>query len=268
MNIGNWQNEITYKIKMENLIFQTVGGEINFHETPWNDAVLMGKSVEIDSIYAVSEQIKDLLNAFCSYLRSKNYLLIALRSDDFSKSFRKSLFEAGFIAVEHTLNASTNNLNLELLKKFKVHSSFVISDFSNEDIVGIQTLAGCEFEFGRFFEDPFISYEKANKRNENWINDIIKQKATIKTIKNGKDVIGFLAFSENDNYINLLLGGINKNYRMLTYGFWAKVLVEIGNNKKISATISSCNINAINLYTNLGFKFELPKVGYHKFLTT
>lgn len=246
--------------------FKSKNGIVYYRDTPWNNKSIDGKSLEIESIDSSREDSVNLINEFCTQKYKESYVLIASRIDASQIELKKIFFLCGFVTIEHTLDVSSFGLDLKkietIFNKFPVN----VEDYTNENIMEIEDIAAGVFNFGRFYEDPFIEPFKATNRSRYWIGDLINQKAIIKVLKKKNIVVGFMAYKIKDNRADLILGGIIEKYRHLAYGFWANILLNIKNVEEIHTLISSSNIDILNLYSYFGFRFENAQFGFHKHL--
>ncbi|MEQ9288859.1 MAG: hypothetical protein RIG77_18195 [Cyclobacteriaceae bacterium] len=241
-------------------------GVIHFHDTPWDTKVLNGKTLEIDFIEASNGNAKNIINQFCELKFRESYVLISLRIPAYSTELKKALLQSGFITVEHTLNVSTHGLELNKIQHILNRFPVRVGDYNTNDIDEIESISELEFNFGRFFEDPLIHRKVAQKRNKNWVRNLVNEGAIIKVLKKGDIVAGFMAYKLVDDRVNLILGGVKNSYSHLAYGFWANILFNLREVKGIQTLISSSNIDVLNLYSYFGFRFEKPQVGFHKHL--
>jgi hypothetical protein len=247
--------------------FESKHGIIFYHDTPWNDRTLDGKTLEIDSIVSsFAEETLNLVLEFCTQKLKESYKLIMCRISASQLDLKKTFFLSGFITVEHTLNVSSFGLDLQkldiLCKKFPVH----VEDYRNEHINEVEDISSSVFKFGRFYEDPFIEVSKAKDRNRRWISDLVNQDAIIKVLIKKNKIVGFMAYEVKEKRANLILGGIKEEFRHLAFGFWANILSNLKNADEIHTLISSSNIDVLNLYSYFGFRFEQPQFGLHKYL--
>jgi len=241
-------------------------GTVHYHDTPWNTRALKGKSLEIDSMESSFDNTTALISEFCTQKSKESYLLIASRISASQIDLKKVYFLCGFIVVEHTLNVSSFGLDWKKVESLSHRFPVIVEDYKNEHIVEIENISASIFKFGRFYEDPFIDSSIANDRSRFWIDDLINQKVTIKVVLKKNNVVGFMAYKVKDERADLILGGLKENYRHLAYGFWANILLQIKEVKEIRTSISSSNIDIINLYNYFGFRFENPRFGFQKHL--
>jgi hypothetical protein len=246
--------------------FVSKNGIIHFHDTPWDTKVLNGKTLEVDSIEASNDNAKNTITQFCNLKSKESYVLISIRILASSMGLKKALLQSGFITVEHTLNVSTHGLDLNKIQHISNRFPVMVGDYTTNDIGEIENISELEFNFGRFFEDPFIHRKVAQKRNKNWLRNLLNQGAIIKVLKKGDRVVGFMAYKIMDDRADLILGGVRRSYSHLAYGFWANILLNLKEVKGIHTLISSSNIDILNLYNYFGLRFEKPQIGFHKHL--
>jgi len=241
-------------------------GTVYYHDTPWNTKSIKGKSLEIELIESSIDDACNLISDFCTQKSKESYLIIASRISASQIDLKKIYFSCGFITVEHTLDVSAFGLDFKTIESIFNKFPVNVEDYTNDDIVEIENISTSEFNFGRFYEDPLIERSNAINRNRFWIGDLIEQKATIKVLKKNNIVVGFMAYEVKDKRADLILGGLKEKYRHLAYGFWANILLNIKDVNEIHTLISSSNIDALNLYSYFGFRFENPQFGFHKHL--
>jgi hypothetical protein len=241
-------------------------GIVHYHDTPWNSKVLKGNSLEIDSIESDSENLIEIITEFCIHKAEQRYVLIASRISASLIDLKKAYFGSGFLTVEHTLDVLIFGLDLEKLSFIANKFPVIVEDYDEIDIVEIEVMAEFGFNHGRFYEDPFIQVDAARNRNRNWIKDLISQNASIKVLKKKNNIVGFMAYIIHDDKANLVLGAVKEDFRHLSYGFWANVLLDLKDVKEIHTLISSSNTDILNLYSYFGFRFKNPQFGFHKHL--
>lgn len=246
--------------------YRSNDGIVYFHDTPWNTIALQGKSLEIDLIEPITENTKNIIFDFCTQKSKESYLLISTRISASLNELKKIYFQCGFITVEHTLDVVSCNLDLEKISNISNKFPVIVEDYSIDNITEIEDISELEFNYGRFYEDPYIHPTISKTRNKNWIADLINQQSTIKVLKKKNVVVGFMAYKVQDDKVKLILGGVKENYRYLAYGFWANILLSLKDVKEIKTLISSSNTDVLNLYSFFGFRFENPQFGLQKHL--
>tara|TARA_B110001450_G_scaffold233722_1_gene237264 strand:+ start:2812 stop:3579 length:768 start_codon:yes stop_codon:yes gene_type:complete len=241
-------------------------GKIVFRDTPWNYKSLNGKSLEIESIESKKENTIKLISEFCAQKSKESYLLISSRINPAQLDLKKVYYLCGFITVEHILEVSSFGLDFKKIEHTSNKFQVEVLDYTNDNIFEIEDISKGEFNFGKFYEDPFIEPSKATARSRFWIGDIINQNATIKVLKKKNNIVGFMAYKVKNKRADLMLGGIKEKYRHLAYGFWANILLDLKDLNQVNTLISSSNVDIINLYSYFGFRFENAQFGLHKHL--
>lgn len=243
--------------------FSNKVGQIIYEESYWDARVLDCDTINILSIAFYDENdLNKLIPPFIELIKNK-YCFISYRSQENNNSLKKILLENNFIIVEKSYLIEGRNINIESIRR--ISDLCKLKSISTKaEVNAVKEIAEEEFDYGRFFEDPFISESIAKKRNSNWVNDIIESDKTEVVLLHKKDsVIGFMAFEEKDEYIELLLGGVKSSYAHLAYGFWGKFFNDYCGQKLIRTTISCSNLPVVNLYSFMGFRFKTVLTGFH-----
>lgn len=237
--------------------------KVIYRESFWDGRVLGYPSLDIVSI-EVTDKLDYILliKVFLEYLNNK-YRFVSFRTSHPDSILKKELIERGFVLVEQSYKVECLNPQFQgLLFSKKVDVNY-LSD-SLEEIGEIKRIGSEDFYFGRFFEDPFIEVGVAQKRNEYWIDDMIKNPHnSILIAKKNNSVIGFMAFSDESSHIELLLGGLTSKYAHLSYSFWCHLFDNYFKNKLVKTTISCSNLGIVNLYKKFGFNFTEHYTGFH-----
>lgn len=246
--------------------FECEYGVVEFQETPWNTKNLGLLSLDIKKVIPKGLNGIGLLNSFCSYQKNEGFKIITLRIDSVERAMKEWLYFVGFICVEHTLDVKLYSPDVTSLKTIIDRFPVEITDFKLDDTDIIKNMSGEVFRYGRFFEDPMIDEVLAIQRQTKWVDDLIDENAIIRILKSKVNYAGFMAYTFSEEQAVLNLGGVRKGFRHLSYGFWARILLELADSKCITTTISSSNTDIINLYSHFNFQFANPKFGYHKYL--
>jgi len=246
------------------LIYNHKFGEVSYYDTPWNARILKGNALEIEKYSSLSGKGTDLLNSFCRNKMENGYELVSTRVPAVSIDIKRDYLSAGFYLVEHTLEGVCNGIKEDLLAPIIRRIPMEVEDFREDDLKGISDIASTEFKFGRFYEDPFIPDNLANERNRLWIRDLIDQGAIIKVVRKASVVVGFIAYKVKEEKVDMVLGGVKATHRFLSAGFYAQVINSYTEYGEVRTLFSSSNINLLNLLTHFGFRFENPRLGFHK----
>lgn len=247
------------------MAFISVHGEITYHLTPWNSRVLNGSSLEIDEILSAKENEEYLLiNDFLRTKENEGVALIAARISAVDNVKKKALLDNNFYIVEHTLEVVNYQLDRQKIELLCNRFPVTVAELDIMDLEDVSNIAYSEFNFGRFFEDPYISEMQARDRNKFWIQDLVDLECKINVLKKKNKVVGFMAYKVKNQVAELILGGVKEQYRHLSYGFWANTLLHLSEYKEIKTLISSSNVDVLNLYSFFAFKFGNPQFGFHK----
>lgn len=230
---------------------------------PW-DGEPLGLSAQniVEFVAETDKNANTLITLFDIAYSNTDYSSIRIDSRDISQI--KALGRAGYHMTEVVMKVTgvlpKLNLDTSLFGKF----TFELA--SEDDFDYISEYSVKYFDHGKFHEDPLIERKTANLRNINMVRDLTSSYTTYVGRVN-QNILGFMILDQNDDSIELLLGGIHPNYRHLSYAFWNRVFYEYIDKgvKKVTTTISAANIPVVNLYSRLGFKFNQALYGFRKF---
>jgi len=179
---------------------------------------------------------------------------------------KKVLMEMDYKNVETSLFV-VKHLNNIIIKESLLLNKIELDYFnSNIEITRLKEILRNNFKYGRFFEDTSIPLDIAQQRNENWIEDLAKAEKIIIGSSKSK-IFGFMAFHEEDEEIELILGGVDESYAHYAYAFWSSFFLMLKQNKNdrvVNTIISASNIGVMNLYSQFGFNFKETYLGFHK----
>lgn len=235
---------------------------IVYRESFWDERVLGFPTIDIVSIEVADIlDYTSLIKVFLEYLNNR-YNFVSFRMSLPDSILKKELIKSGFVLVEQSYLVECLNPQFQGALLSKIAVDYLGE--SVEEIEEVKRIAREDFYFGRFFEDPFIEVDVARKRNEHWIDDIIKNPScNILIAKKNNFVIGFMAFQHKENQVDLLLGGLTSKYAHLSFSFWAFIFENYFKNKLIKTTISCSNLGIVNLYKRFGFNFTKCLTGFH-----
>lgn len=201
---------------------------------------------------------------------------------------KKFLDEFEFVTITNLKNISYNNLwivketsaflvdvNIQFIKDIRKLSSIPVQNcevfeaYPQEKY--IMEIAEKAFNYSRFFNDPNLPKEKAQKIYVQWVKSAFNQKGRYFTLykKNGK-IIGFLLFSLDENALSstIELIAVDESHRGYNIG---KSLINsmeafIYNKKgitKIRVGTQIDNISAFKFYIANGFQYTYCNTVYH-----
>lgn len=223
----------------------------------WDEAALGYKVSEITDLVYDSRSIFELIDEKNRELEVK---LCCSRQSSNDIVAKRDFLNSGFYIAEQSLIMQAE------LKKIKAKKVFSFKEAEANHLSDLENIAEKEFLFGRFHEDPFVEREKAQLRYKRWIDQLILgNKCLIAEDNNSKHIIGFFTYSITEGKCILQLAGLNSVYRGYGYFFFSSIFDYIKPQVNlIEATISSANIDIINLYSHFGFKVVSSLFGYHK----
>lgn len=237
---------------------------LDWIKTPWNSNPLGMVSNEITNFSAESEDLANTLLTKFEICSSKiKYTSIRVNAMDFH--IVRALGKNGYSMTEFVYKLSSN------LSKFVVDRS-LFKDYEyvsmiESDCRQIENLSVKYFNHGKFHEDPLIDRKVADQRNINMVRDLTKYACTKVGKIKGK-VFAFMIYKKTDNKkVDLILGGVHKDFRKYSYSFWHRVLSQLKDEglMSVTTTISAANMGAVRLYINLGFRYNKGLYGYRKF---
>ncbi|MEC2077307.1 hypothetical protein [Metabacillus fastidiosus] len=231
--------------------------------TSWDEAVFEKKTAELMNFkFKDFEGLRGLFGRINQIVDREKLQLVCLRYNSRDQIFKKLALEHGFNIVEQSYYVTHNKINkIPIVKK-----NLTFRRPGLKDIPKIQRIAKESFEFGRFHEDPFVDIELAKKRYENWILNLIEETQFYVLDVKG-EVAGFFNYVIKENYIDLPLSGIDKQFSGIGSFMWHKMfnfINEVEDVRKAKILISSSNLDVLNLYMIMGFKVKESMFGYHK----
>lgn len=128
-----------------------------------------------------------------------------------------------------------------------------------------QTLAICHgtFAHGRFHRDFNLSKEAADRRYDNWLQQLLDKRQVYGLYWNS-ELAGFVGYDGNA----LLLHAVAEHYRGkgCSKFWWSAVCGELlaAGHNEVKSSISAGNLAVLNLYASLGFSFRNPQDIYHR----
>lgn len=135
----------------------------------------------------------------------------------------------------------------------------------NREPDAAQALAICHgaFAHGRFHRDFNLSKEAADRRYDNWLQQLL-DKHQVYGLYWKNELAGFIAYDGN----SLLLHAVAEKYRGkgCSKFWWSAVCGELlaTGHGEVKSSISAGNLAVLNLYASLGFSFRNPQDVYHR----
>jgi RimJ/RimL family protein N-acetyltransferase len=232
----------------------------------WDTEIFNSPVCQINIIKIINEKeaTTDYLN-FKIWLDDKKITIVSCRMHH--ESFNESFFleKMGFKFIEMVLHPNIDLLNSRVFIK----EDIIISRPEEEDLDELERIAASAFKYERYHVDPRIDSRYGNLRYMRWIRNSFKsEKQILLKICDEKLLVGFFIieiFQNNSAYWHLT--AINPLYQGIGYGkrVWEAILYWHQQNgcTKISTTISARNIEVLNLYSKLNFRFSPPEMTFH-----
>jgi hypothetical protein len=239
-----------------------------FRDTPWDQRAFGYPTRELMAVtYTNAARLPELLAAYEARNHADGVGLGYSRVDANDRVLIHALNDQGYRAVEHSFALALSALNY-----FYPENSFGktldLRPIVPEDVPAVQDIAANDFLYGRFIEDDRIPHDACQRRQRNWVADMVASPAF--TIWVHGDIgapLGFHAFRlQPDNHAQMVLSGMAAKYQPLAGFFWASCLHEKGKQgiQTVSTMIAAANLPIVNLYARFGFRFDQFLVGLHK----
>lgn len=241
---------------------------IDYIHTPWDTRAFGFKTAELQINSAINgKEFNTLYLDLEKQLKEDDIKFVYTRIDAQNFSLRKAIQEQGFYFAESSLAIVRNKVQKFEKEKFPSINYLAAMD---SDVGIIKEIARSSFHYSRFHEDPQLKLERSRDRYFNWVDDLVKQNATIKVAKVGNNLVGFNIQKEDHSKqeSSLILAGCADGKQLYTMSLWNEIIHDNKNMgmKKIKTLISSSNINMFNLYAHFDFKVSDTYFGFHKFL--
>ncbi len=242
---------------------------IQWRKTPWDTRNFGVLSAEFNKIICEdSNQLNELGNKFIEDLAKEGIELTYGRISSADRNYISAMQDVGFQYVETSYLLDLPNLQVWEAPKKLGNKTVSLLKATKDDIADIKKISSDNFFFGRFLEDPKINQKLAQKRQENWIDDLFSQGKEIMVSRSANGVLNaFMAYETKDGITNLILGGSRRDMGFFSYLFWISLLNKLREEgvKGIEVVVSTANINVVNLYSFLGFQFKDSLVGLRLF---
>ena len=251
-----------------NLLHQTDHGTIAARLTPWDQRALSFVTAEITTLRADStKDATALLENAEIWAHANNVHYLFERVPANARHLRRALSDHGHTMVECSLTLSRDGFAGLPTIPARVRPQLRMA--RRDDLSALQTIAGRDFNHGRFLEDPAIAHEQAAQRTVNWIGDLFDQ-GLLQTVESNEKIIGFHAerVTADGRHADLILTGTASRYAMLAMPLWIHALEQLAARRveHCSTLVSAANTGVVNLYAKLGFRYDSTLFGYRKFL--
>ncbi|MFB5660219.1 GNAT family N-acetyltransferase [Alteribacillus sp. HJP-4] len=213
-------------------------------ETPWDK-----RALEMDT-YQLTEYSEEALKLTDTV---KGHFTIKVNPLD----SKELLHQYGFYFTDTLL---TPTLRIDHFIPYRDEKVDLVKNVKREDVLAISEGV---YQHGRFHRDFKVDKRGADKRYDNWLNQLYDEDEVWGFSYNG-ELAGFFALSGPD--IRLQAFKPEFQGRGLAKYFWTAALqtmIDRGHTE-IPSPISSINLAMINLLSSLGFRFKSAVDVYHK----
>lgn len=239
----------------------------HFRDTPWDERSFGFRTRELLSVEREDpSQVAAILAAFEARNAVDRVGLCYARVDANDRVLIHALNDVGYRPVEHSFALSLSSLN-HFYPENHFGKNLALRPLAAADVPVVQEIAAHDFLYGRFIEDEMIARAACQRRQRNWVADMVANKDfTIWVHGEEGAPQGFHAFKVQDQHAQMILSGMAAKYQPLAAFFWASCLHEKGRMgiQTVSTMIAAANLPIVNLYARFGFRFDQFLVGLHK----
>jgi len=176
---------------------------------------------------------------------------------------KAALHAHGFYYADTLLETAAAPSQLRALPPQRDNVALTIS--REFDPAQAQAICHGAFAHGRFHRDFQIEAQAADRRYDNWLQQLIKAGQVYGLFADGV-LAGFIGYSGP----MLVLHAVAPQYRGKGYAkYWWRLAIDhliAAGHAEITSSISAANLAVLNLYASLGFSFRHPQDIYHRFV--
>ncbi|TWO87361.1 GNAT family N-acetyltransferase [Bacillus velezensis] len=239
-------------------------GVILYENSSWESQLFRKNIINVKIAAANSTgQLKRLFQEFYAARRAAgtDFIFIKIPAEDIG----------AMQVVQQLPNAYFVGSLLKLVSPVRVYNStppFEITEAGPGDMEAISRLARDAFTKSRYYQDPRLSYESANRLFEEWARNNAGGRASLQFLATYKgETVGFVqGLSKGDEFV-LDLMAVKPGFEGKGAGFHlAAHVIEQSlrfQHKTVSAGTQLHNVRAIRLYERMGFKADASYYYYH-----
>lgn len=129
-------------------------------------------------------------------------------------------------------------------------------------LADVMRIAYRAFAFGRFHRDFNLDRERADRRYDNWLQQLHASGSVVTALYGGEPA-AFFGVLEGRLVLHAVAGKL-RGTGLAKY-FWSAVCREVfeEGHHEITSSISAANLAVLNLYASLGFRFRNATDVYH-----
>ncbi|MDO5674706.1 MAG: GNAT family N-acetyltransferase [bacterium] len=235
---------------------------------PWDEAVFGYPVVEINAL-SVGDylQAKAEYAVFQEWLRKEQVRLVSCRLPHTQLQESFFLESMGFCFVEMVLHPQKGKLSSHRMPKKAKNICIVAAE--EADIPALQDIAQHAFRYERYHADPRIDTQLAGKRYANWVRNASNHSSQqLLKIMDADLLLGFFVVEATEKQsVYWHLTAIAPERQGIGYGrlVWNAMLNYHRQHgfEAVRTTISARNIEVLNLYSKLQFRFAPPEMTFH-----
>jgi GNAT superfamily N-acetyltransferase len=180
---------------------------------------------------------------------------------------RESMFLEGngFRFVEMVLHPTLRDLQSRTFPQ----DELTIQPAQESDLGALQDIAEHAFRHERYHVDPRLNPRFGDLRYSRWVGNSLGHRAQrLLKISDGERLVAlFLVESRDDRFVYWHLTAVSPACQGRGYGYrvWQSMLRhhQAEGCKGLATTISARNVEVLNLYAKLGFRFQPPEMTFH-----
>ena len=210
-----------------------------------------------------SAVLREALERFSSRTQSR---LISARASGADSAAQGALLAAGFLPVEFSIEAYSQQLRPEALpaRRFPFRLANI------EDQSAILRIASSAFTFGRYHGDPRFPRNLADRRYVTWVRNALNgenQNDHVFVLGGPDSVLGFMNVVIRDTHADMRLGAVDPDNEVgfAGYALYVETLRAVHSlgAHSISARIAAANTRVVNIFAGLGCRFRDPEMVLH-----
>lgn len=246
------------QLNNSNIIFEAT-------EVPW-DSELLGIPVgQITQIEILANDVGNFTEkVFETWREENNFRLVACRIKH--SSLRESMFleKLGFRFIEMVFPMSINDIDSATYA-----TDLVLEETNASDLIEIENIANSAFSTGRFNIDPQLDSKLGGVRYAGWVRNSFNDSkhSVIKACFEGSIVGFFITEKLDEQIVYWHLTAVSPRYQGQGFGrrIWQAMIMrhKYEGARKIKTMISARNTPVMNLYAQLGFRFDPPMMTFH-----
>lgn len=234
-------------------------------EVPWDSELLgipVGQIAQIEILANDAENFAE--KVFKTWREYNKFCLISCRIKH--SSLRESMFleKLGFRFIEMVYPMSINDIDSAAYA-----TDLILEEANSSDLIQIESIANNAFSTGRFNIDPQLDSRLGGVRYAGWVRNSFNDSkhSVIKACFDGSIVGFFITENHDENTVYWHLTAISPKYQGRGFGrrIWQAMIMRHKSEgaKKIKTMISARNTPVMNLYAQLGFRFDPPMMTFH-----